>query len=257
MGLGIDRRARHPPRHLAGQRVEVTDVVDLVVEQLEPDRLPLGLRREDVDHLAPDAVGAGPQIHLVAGVLHVGQPTQDLALVRLLAAIEMQHHAEVGPRVPEPVDRGHRGDDDRVAPLQQRLRRGQAHLLDVGVDRRVLLYISVGGWDVGLGLVVIVIGDEVLDGVVGEKLPEFAVQLGRQGLVMGQHQGRALDLLDDVGHGEGLARARDPQQRLERQAALEALHETRDRLRLIAGGGVVGHQFEARAHVHSSRIGRP
>jgi hypothetical protein len=55
--------------------------------------------------------------------------------------------------------------------------------LDLVVDRGVLLDVGVGGGDVGLGLVVVVVADEVLDGVVGEELPELVGQLGGEGLV--------------------------------------------------------------------------
>ena len=72
---------------------------------------------------------------------------------------------------------------------------------------------------------------------------------------MSQHQRGSLELLDHVGGREGLARARDAQQGLVSQTALEALHEARDRLRLIAGGRVVGYQFETRSHLDKSRIG--
>jgi len=40
--------------------------------------------------------------------------------------------------------------------------------LDLLVDRRVLLDVGVGLRDVGLGLVVVVVGDEVLDRVLGK-----------------------------------------------------------------------------------------
>ena len=42
--------------------------------------------------------------------------------------------------------------------------------VDVVVPGRVLLDVEVSLRDVGLGLVVVVVGDEVLDGVVGEEL---------------------------------------------------------------------------------------
>ena len=77
-------------------------------------------------------------------------------------------------------------------PLEQRLGRRQAHLLDVLVDRGVLLDVGVGGRHVGFGLVVVVVRDEVLDRVVREELPELAVELRRQRLVVRQHERRAL-----------------------------------------------------------------
>ena len=51
-----------------------------------------------------------------------------------------------------------------------------------------------------------------------------------------QHQRRPLNLLNNVGHGEGLAAARDPQQRLIGFATLKAIDNRPDRLRLIASG---------------------
>ena len=50
------------------------------------------------------------------------------------------------------------------------------------------------------------------------------------------HQRRPPELRDDVGHGEGLARAGHAQQGLVRQAVLDALDQLGDGLRLVAGG---------------------
>ena len=93
-----------------------------------------------------------------------------------------------------------------------------------------------------------------------EELLELAVELRRQRLVVRQHQRRALHVLDDVGDREGLARAGDAEQRLVRQARLEAVDELRDRLRLIARRLVVALQLEAECRCgrvgHAVRIGR-
>src|SRR3546814_1452302 len=70
-------------------------------------------------------------------------------------------------------------------------------LLDVFVDRTVLVDEGVGARDVGLRLVVVVVRDEILDRIVREKLLELAVQLRRQGLVRRHDQRRPLQLLDD------------------------------------------------------------
>src|SRR5216683_2074558 len=57
------------------------------------------------------------------------------------------------------------------------------------VDRGVLLDVGVGLRNVGFRLVVVVIRDEVLDGVAREHLTQFVGELGREGLV-GQHDQR-------------------------------------------------------------------
>ena len=89
--------------------------------------------------------------------------------------------------------------------------------------------IGVGPRDVRLGLVVVVVGDEVLDRVLGEELLELGAELGRQRLVVGHDQRRPLDLLDHVGHREGLAGAGDAEQRLMPLPGLDALDQLRDR----------------------------
>ena len=184
------------------------------------------------------------QLHLVALVLQVRQTAQDGALVHRLAAAQVQDHAHVGVRVPQAIDGGDAGDDDNVRPLQDGLGGGEAHLLDVLVDGRVLLDVSVRGGDVGLRLVIVIVGDEVLHGVAREEVAHLAVELGGQGFVGRQDQGRTLQFLDDVGDGEGLARAGHPQQGQARLAIPQPLHQATDGRRLIAGGAEGGDQFE-------------
>ena len=111
------------------------------------------------------------------------------------------------------VDARDAGDDDDIAPREQRAGGGEPQALDLLVDARVLLDVGVAARDVGLGLVVIEVGDEILDGVLGEELLELAVELRGQRLVVREDQRGPVQRLDDVGHGEGLARAGDAQQR--------------------------------------------
>ncbi len=115
-----------------------------------------------------------------------------------------------------------------------------AHAVDLLVDRGILLDIGVGARDVGFRLVVIVIGDEILHRVVGKEILELAVELRRQRLVGREDEGRALRLLDHLGHGESLAGAGDAEQNLRAIVAPHAVHQLGDRLRLIALGIEIG-----------------
>ena len=199
VGARIDRVARQRAAALA--RVSGSnerELRDRVVVELDAHGLALRLGREDVDDVAAHAVGAGLQVEVVARVLHLGQPAQQLALVDALAAHQVQHHREVRARIAEAVDARHRRDDDRIAALEQRLGGREPHLLDVLVGRGVLLDVGVARRHVGLGLVVVVVGDEVLDRVVREELAELAIELRRQRLVVRQHQRRPLHARDDV-----------------------------------------------------------
>ena len=253
VGLGVDRHPRHLAPHLAGQGVEEADGVDLVIEELDAHRLLVGVRRVDIDDVAAHPVGAAPEVHVVAGVLQLRQAAQEPALVDQLAAGEVQAHLQVLVGVPQAVDRRHRHHDQRIAALQQRLGGGEAHLLDVVVDGGILLDEGVRRRHIGLGLVVVVVGDEVLDGVVGKERLEFTVELRRQGLVGRHDDGRALQALDHVGHGEGLAGAGDPEQGLVGQPRLEPAHQAVDGRGLVAGGLEL--RGEAKGSAHGVSVG--
>ena len=123
-----------------------------------------------------------------------------------------------------------------------------AHLVDLVVDGGVLLDVGVGRGDVGLGLVVVVVGDEVLDGVVGEELLELAVELGRQGLVVGEDQGRpAAAAAMTLAMVKVLPRAGDAEQDLVAVAARRGPSTSSlDGPGLVAGGGEVALEIKGR-----------
>ena len=236
--LGENGNARHLGRNRAGQRVEEADVLDLFVEQLNAHRLGLGFRREHVDNVAAHAIRAAGEIDVVALVLQLGELAQHLALVDHLTARDMHDHFEVRLGIPQAVNRRDRGHDQAVLARHQGLGRGQTHLFDMLVDGGVLFDKGVRRGHVGLRLIIIVVRHEVLDRIVGEKLPELAVELRGQGFVMRHHDGRPLQALNHMGHGEGLARTGHAEQRLRRQAGLDAVNQRLD------GGGLIACGFE-------------
>ena len=107
---------------------------------------------------------------------------------------EVDHHPLVIARRTQAVDARHAGDDDDIVAADERDGGGQAQAVDVLVDRGVFLDVDVALRDVRFGLVVVVIADEVVDGVVREEALELLVELGREGLVVGEHQRRLAEL---------------------------------------------------------------
>jgi hypothetical protein len=65
-----------------------------------------------------------------------------------------------------------------------------AELVDLVVARRILLDVGVAARQVRLRLVVVEVGDEVLDGVVREELAKLAVKLRGERLVVRQDECR-------------------------------------------------------------------
>ena len=243
----VHRKARNLLPHTAGQRIEQLQRFDFVVEQLQAHRHFCMLGGEDVDRVAAHAEGAALEIRLVACVLHGDQARDHVALADLVPRAQRQDHLVVFARIADTVDGRDGGHDHHIAALQQALGGGEPHLLDVLVDRRILLDEEVALRHVGLRLVVVVVRDEVFDRIAREELAELRIQLRRQRLVRRKHNRRTPHLRDHIGHGEGLARARHAQQCLVRQAVFDVLDELADRFRLVAGRRIRLVQLERRA----------
>ncbi len=241
--LRIHRGALVAAQRLAGERIERRQLIDLVPEQADAKR-ELLVRRIDLDDVAADAEVAARELVIVAFVLDFHQLAEDLVAIDPLPLLERHDQAVVGVRRAEAVDARHAGDDDHVAALEQRARRRQPHAIDLLVDRRFLLDIGVARRHVGFGLVVVVVADEVLDGVVREEPAEFLVELRRQRLVVGHHQRRPVGARDHLRHAVGLARAGDAEQHLMLVAAVQAVDQLGHGMHLIAGELEVGCEIE-------------
>ena len=129
-------------------------------------------------------------------------------------------------------------------------RRGVPQPLDVVVDRAVLLDVGVGLCDVRLGLVVVVVRDEVFNGVVRQHFPQLIGQLRGQRLVRRHHQGGPLQPFDEPRGGGRLAGTGGAQQHdvalPRRDPALQLV----DRGRLVTRRRVRADHLEAAAGAH-------
>ena len=224
--------------------VEFGDAVDLVAEELHPDGQLAHIGQIDVHDVAVDAELIADEIDIVALILQRHQFFTQLVPLHLHPGPQADDHAAIVDGVAQRVDAGHRRDDDDVPPLRERRRGRVAQAVYLVVDGAVLFDIGIGAGDIGLRLVVVVVGDEIFHGVVREKRAELGAELGGQRLVVGQHQRRAVALGNDVRHREGLAAAGDAQQGLAAVAPLYPLYQLCDGLRLVARGGVGRHQME-------------
>ena len=203
--LRIDGYPWHTAQYLAGQRIEVAEVLHFIVKQLDTNGFPLRFRREHINHIAPNPVVGAVELYVVTGVLELCQPAQNRALIYLITPVKVQHHLQVRFRITQTVDGRHRRHDDRIRPFQQRLGGRQTHLFNVFVDGGIFLDEGIRRRHIGFRLVVIVVRHEILHRVIRKELLELAVQLRRQGLVVGHDDGGPLHVLDHIGDGERLA----------------------------------------------------
>ena len=210
----VDRRPPEPLELLPPQGIDDGDRLHRVAEELHPDRPLLFVGREDLDDVAPDAEGPPVEIDVVPLVLDLDQAGEHRVPRDLHPLFEQEEHPVVGLRRTEAVDAGDAGDDDDVPPLQEIVGRRMAELVDLLVDRGVLLDVGVRAGDVGLRLVVIVVADEIGDGVFREEGLELPVELGGKGLVVGDDEGGSVHGGDDVRHREGLPGTGHPEEDL-------------------------------------------
>jgi hypothetical protein len=182
---------------------------------------------------------------IVTLVLNGHKAPEDLAPAPLLSHRQMQHELPVVPGVSQTVDAGHGSHDDDILPLHEGRRSSETQTLDVLIDGGVLLNERVRGRNVGFGLVIVVVGDEVLHGIVGKERLQLPVELGRKGLVVAHDQRGPPVTGDDMGHGEGLAGSRGPQQDLESISPGKTLAELGDGPGLVPLGLVGRLQAEA------------
>jgi len=108
-----------------------------------------------------------------------------------------------------------------------------AEAVNLVVDRGVLLDVGVGLRKVGLWLVVVVVGDKVVNRVFREELVELVAKLCGKGLVVGDHQRWPLHGLDDVGDSERLSGSGRPEERLKLHSRRDPLGKLCDRSRLV------------------------
>ena len=241
---GEDGRVVLAAQHLPGKGVDLGDLLDLVPKEADPDGPAFVPHGEDVQGVPPDPEGAPLKVQVVPLELDVHQLAHDLLPAHLHAGPQGEGQVQILLRVAQGVDAAHRRHDDDVLSLVQGAGGGVAEPVDLLVDGGGFLNVGIAGGDVSLRLVIIIIGNEVLHRRIGEEPLELGAELGRQRLVVGQHQRGLLDPFDDLGHGVGLAGARDAQQHLELVAPQDALAQLLDGLRLIALGGEGRNDFE-------------
>ena len=231
----IDGHMLHDALEFTGQRMDFADPVDLIAEKLHPDHNIVGVRRINLHHVAAHPEFIPDKIDIVALILQFHQLGQQFIAAFGHPRPQRNHHAAVINRVTKRINAGHARDNDDIPPFGQRRGRRMAQLVDLIVDRGILFDIGIGRRYIRLRLIIVVIGDKILHRVFRKKFPEFRAQLCGERLVVREHQGRPVDLGDDVGHRKGFPRACNAQQGLFPVALADAVHQLGDRLRLVAG----------------------
>jgi hypothetical protein len=92
--------------------VQRVQAVDLVAEELDPQR-ELLVHRDDLDGVPAHPERAAGEGQVVARVLHLHEPAQQVVAVHGLAQLQPRHPVDVLLRRPQAVDAGHRATTRR------------------------------------------------------------------------------------------------------------------------------------------------
>ena len=215
------------------QGIDLCDRVDLISEELDANgELPFVLRK-NLDDVAANTERTAMEIMIISGVLHVDQTTQQIVAIECHARLDIDVHRPVILGRAQAVNTRHTRDHEYIFARQQRMRCGVPELVDLIVDRRVLLYVGIRRREIGFGLVVVVVRDEILDRVMREEFLELFVELRGECLIRRHHQGRAIQSLDHARNRKSLATSGHTQQGLMLVPAEHALAKCIDRRRLI------------------------
>ncbi len=248
MRFGINRQARNFFRlcdDFSRERIDAANGFDFAAPHFDAHG-EVVIGRVNFNFVAAHAEGAAAEI-LAAFVENFDELAKNGVARKSLALFEHQHHAVIRFGGTEAVNAGDGGDDDDVATLEKRTRGAHAKFVELFVDGGFLLDINVRGGHVGFGLVVIVVADEILDGVAREKRTEFVIELRGESFVVGDDERGAIQLLDHLGHGERLARAGDAEEHLMLVASRDTALDLRDGFGLVAARFVVARKLEIHA----------
>ena len=238
MRLGIDGQAHILLLHRAEQRIDLRERFDFVSPQLDAIRHVV-IGGENFDDVAAHAKRAAPEISVSALVENFDQLAGNVLALDLLALLQEKQHAVIGFGRAQAINAAHRSHDQAVAPLKQRARGREPQLVQFIIDGGFLLDVEIGGGNVGFGLVIVVVGNEIFHRVMGKEALEFVIELRRQSLVVRHHNRGPVGLLDHFGHGVSLARPGHAQQDLVLLAIEDPPHQGLDGSALVAAWFVV------------------
>ncbi len=190
---------------LHGYGIPHLDAFDLVIPKKNAvKQVPIGWK--EVYGVAFDAEVAAFELPSGARIERLDKLMEQLLAGDALTGLNVDHLAIEGLRIAHAIEAGDRSHHQDIAAATKEGRGGaQPQFLNLVVNLQVFLNVGPRGGHVGLGLVVVVVRDEILHRVVGEEGLELLVELRGQRFVVAENQGGALYAFNDVGDREGLA----------------------------------------------------
>ena len=170
---GINRHMVHIPLNQPGHGVDLADAVDFISEKLHPNGPAGPIGGVNLQGVPPDPEFIPGKVNIVALIANFRQLFQYLIHRPLLTHPQRNDHALVVNGIAQTVQAADGGHNDHIPPLKQRGGCGVAQPVDLLIDGGILFNIGVRMGNVCLGLIVVVVGNEIFHNIVWKKLPEL------------------------------------------------------------------------------------
>ncbi len=242
---GIDYFILCFPKHFPINTIDVGYLLDLIAEELNPNRLFIFGTGNHFNNVAAHAHSTADKLEVVADVKDVQKLAEKVIPLKLVPFPYQNKLTRPFLRRADTVDATHRcNNDDVFLFAHQRTCCTQPQSINFVVDRGIFGDVRVGGGNVCFRLVIIVIADKELNPILREETLELAVKLGSKGFIVGHDQYRPVNLGYNIGDRERLAATGHSKQNLVTVATLHPFKQLTNRFRLVAGGFIFRCEFE-------------
>ena len=180
---GINGSIRKHALQLSRNDIDLTNAIDLVTEKLNAQCAVVHICGDDFHRVAIDTEAITLEGNIVAAVAVGNQFADENIAADGHSRSNCKNKSLVFARVTERINAGNGCYDDDVATLKERACCAMAQAVNFIVDKGILLDIHILARNVRLGLVVVVVGNEIFHSGIGKEFTHLGADLRRQGFV--------------------------------------------------------------------------
>ena len=161
--------------NLTGKYINFRDPLNFISKKLHTDGPVRSIGRKNLQHITFHPEGTPVKIHLIPCVLNVDQLPDNLVSVFFHAGPQRNHHVKKLLGRTKTVNTGYRRHHNHISPLTESRSSGKTHLINLVIGGRILGNVGISGRNIGLRLIVIVIGYEIFHCVVRKEFFELSI----------------------------------------------------------------------------------
>src|SRR3989338_671227 len=176
---GIDRHTLLFFGHRVTEGFKKRHTFHFVPEKFDTHRLILPVGGIDINHFAVDPKVPALKIGVITGIPHFNEAKKELFLVDFISDSDNLYHLLILFGITQPIVGRDGSDNDNVIIAEEIGGGGESQTFQLIVDGAVFFDKQILAGNVGFGLIIIVVTDEIFDMVFGKKRAKLTVELCR------------------------------------------------------------------------------